>query len=111
MESLCAERSRIVAVLGPAISQKNYEVGPEMVATFKQADVKYDRFFRPAEREGHAMFDLPGFIVSRLFAAGVLGADIGACTYANEERFFSYRRATHRGEADYGRMLSAITLE
>lgn len=111
MEELGAERSRIVAVLGPTISRKNYEVGPELVDAFTRQDATYERFFAPAEREGHAMFDLPAFIVSRLLAAGVLGADIGACTYADEQRFFSYRRATHRGEADYGRLLSAITLE
>lgn len=110
MVSLGAERDRIVAVLGPTISRRHYEVGDEFVATFEKADTDYARYFRPAKREGHAMFDLPGFIVSRLFDAGVLGADLGQCTYADEERFFSYRRATHRGEADYGRLLSAITL-
>lgn len=111
MEKLGAERDQIVAVLGPTISQANYEVGRELVETFEKADPDNARFFNPAEREGHAMFDLPGFIVGRLFAAGVLAADTGLCTYADEERFFSYRRATHRGEADYGRLLSAIRLE
>jgi hypothetical protein len=111
MEGLGADRDRIVAVLGPTISRRNYEVGTELVETFEKADPAYARFFHPGTREGHAMFDLPGFIVARLLASGVLGADTGHCTYADEERFFSYRRATHRGEADYGRLLSAITLE
>ncbi|MCP4382065.1 MAG: peptidoglycan editing factor PgeF [Hyphomicrobiales bacterium] len=110
MESLGAERDRIIAVLGPTISRRHYEVGDEFVASFESANEKNNRFFRPAKRPGHAMFDLPGYIVSRLFNAGVLGADMGLCTYADEDRFFSYRRATHRGEADYGRLLSAITL-
>ena len=111
MGKLGAERERIVAVLGPTISKANYEVGPELIAAFEKADAANGRFFRPSEREGHAMFDLPGFIVAQLLASGVLTADIGHCTYADEERFFSYRRATHRGEADYGRLLAAITLE
>ena len=59
----------------------------------------------------NAMFDLPGYIVARLLSLGVLAADLGLCTYADEDRFFSYRRATHRGDNDYGRLLSAITLE
>jgi copper oxidase (laccase) domain-containing protein len=67
--------------------------------------------YRPADRPGHHMFDLPAYIVSRLTAAGVRAADIGLCTYAEPERFFSYRRTTHRGEADYGRLLSAIAVE
>jgi len=111
METLGAERERIVAVLGPTISKANYEVGPELIAAFDKADAANNRFFRPSQREGHAMFDLPGFIVARLLASGVLAADIRHCTYADEERFFSYRRATHRGEVDYGRLLAAIALE
>ena len=109
MEGLGATRGRIVAVLGPLISQKNYEVGADFVAAF--ADANAERFFKPAVRPGHSLFDLSGFIIARLGAAGVLTADLGLCTYADEARFFSYRRATHRGEADYGRLLSAITLE
>ncbi|WP_421726584.1 peptidoglycan editing factor PgeF [Bauldia sp.] len=110
METLGAQREQIVAVLGPTISRANYEVGADMVAVFEAADEENARFFRPSKRDGHAMFDLPGYIVARLFNAGVLGTDMGLCTYADEERFFSYRRATHRAEADYGRLLSAITL-
>lgn len=111
MESVGAGRDRIVAVLGPTISQRNYEVGPELVATVTAEAAGNARFFRPSERPEHAMFDLPSYIVARLMRAGILAADLGLCTYADEERFFSYRRATHRGEADYGRLLAAIALE
>ena len=112
MEALGAERARIVAVLGPTIGRDNYEVGPDFAARFAQADPENRRFFRPSPgRDGHAMFDLPAYIVARLTAAG-LGTvgDLGLCTYADEERFYSYRRATHRGEPDYGRLISAISL-
>jgi YfiH family protein len=110
METLGARRERIVAVLGPMISQANYEVGPEVIERFQAADPNNSRFFRPSEHPGHARFDLPGYIVARLMGAGIAAADLGLCTYADETRFFSYRRATHRREPDYGRMLSAITL-
>jgi YfiH family protein len=111
MERLGAERARIVAVLGPAISANAYEVGPEFVDRFAAADPENAGFFRPSEREGHALFDLPGYIVARIERAGLHAVhDVGLCTYADETRFFSYRRATHRGEPDYGRLLSAIVL-
>jgi YfiH family protein len=110
MEGLGAKRERIVAVLGPTISKKNYEVGGEFVAAFENADPQNARFFAPATRPGHMMFDLPGYIIARLGAAGVTAADMGLCTYADPERFFSYRRTTHRGEPDYGRLISAIAL-
>jgi YfiH family protein len=111
MESLGARRTHIVAVLGPMISQKNYEVGPEVVAAFEAANPDNRRYFAPAPRPDHAHLDLPGFIIGRLHAAGIAAADLGLCTYADPERFFSYRRATHRGEPDYGRMLAAIVME
>jgi len=111
MENLGAERGRVVAVLGPMIRQDAYEVGPELVAGFREADPGNGRFFRPAGRDGHAMFDLPGYLGARLHAAGVgKVADLGLCTYADERRFYSYRRTTHRGEPDYGRLISAIAL-
>ncbi len=108
MERAGARRDRIRAALGPSISQDSYEVGPEFVDRFLAADPAHDQFFRQAERPGHAYFDLPRFILARLAAAGVRAERIGACTYREEERFFSYRRSTHRGESDYGRQLSAI---
>jgi copper oxidase (laccase) domain-containing protein len=111
MERRGAERARIVAVLGPTISVEAYEVGTEFVARFIEADAANARFFRPSERPGHAYFDLPGYIVARLQRAGLSEVhDVSLCTYADEARFFSYRRATHRGEPDYGRLLSAIVL-
>ncbi len=111
MERLGADRSRIVAVLGPMISARAYEVGPELVANFTDSDDANARFFQPSDRAGHAQFDLAAYIVARLERAG-LGRvhNVGQCTYADEARFFSYRRTTHRGEPDYGRQLSAILL-
>lgn len=111
MEGIGARRGRIVAVLGPTISAAAYEVGPEFVDRFVGTDPDTARWFRPSERAGHSMFDLPGYVVARLVAAGVGRAEsLGLCTYADEARFFSYRRMTHRGEADYGRGVSAITI-
>ena len=111
MEDLGAARERIVAVLGPTIGGGNYEVGPEFMARFTGADAGNAAYFRPSGRDRHHYFDLPGYIVARLRRAG-LGAvgDLGLCTYADPERFYSYRRATHRGEPDYGRLISAIAL-
>lgn len=111
MEGLGAARGDIVAVLGPTISAAAYEVGPEFVTRFTDTDAGHARFFRPSERPGHAMFDLPGFIVMRLGAAGVgAAASLDLCTYGDEARFYSYRRTTHRREPDYGRLVSAIAL-
>jgi YfiH family protein len=111
MERLGARRAHIAAALGPMIRQPNYEVGAELADRFGAADANNAAFFRPAERAGHQMFDLPGYIAARLAAAGVsVVEDIGHCTYADAERFFSYRRSTHRGETDYGRHVNAIAL-
>jgi polyphenol oxidase len=112
MERLGAARERIVAALGPMIRQPNYETGADLRDRFVAADPANGRFFRPAARERHFTFDLAGYVVSRLAAAGVgTIEDLDACTYADTERFFSYRRTTHRGEPDYGRHVSAIVLE
>jgi YfiH family protein len=111
MVALGAAREAIVAVLGPTIGPAAYEVGAEFVNRFVEADAGNERFFGTAERAGHAMFDLPGYIVARLEATGIgEAANMGLCTYSNEASFFSYRRTTHRGEPDYGRQISAITL-
>lgn len=101
--------SRIKAVIGPCISQRAYEVGWAFMESFTDEDPGYQRFFSGGPNE-QPMFDLPGFGLSRLREAGVEAVWIGHCTYADSERFFSYRRSTHRGEADYGRLISAITL-
>jgi purine-nucleoside/S-methyl-5'-thioadenosine phosphorylase / adenosine deaminase len=111
MERLGASRPRIAAALGPMIRQPNYEVGPELVARFTEADDENAKFFRPSSRPGHALFDLAGLIVGRLRRAGVdRFEDLGSCTYADAARFYSYRRATHRREGDYGRHVSAIAI-
>ncbi|MFN0264451.1 peptidoglycan editing factor PgeF [Tepidamorphus sp. 3E244] len=110
MEKLGARRDSIVAVLGPTISRNAYEVGPEFVERFIEADGANRDFFAPSQRDGHAMFDLPAYIARRMESANIAAFhDLGQCTYEDEERFFSYRRTTHRGEADYGRLIAAIT--
>ncbi|MBL0404359.1 peptidoglycan editing factor PgeF [Microvirga aerilata] len=111
MERLGARREATIAVLGPTISQKAYEVGPDFIERFTKEAAGFEHFLGQAEKQGHAMFDLPGFIGARLNAAGI-GAftDLGLCTYSDEERFYSYRRTTHRKEPDYGRLISAIVL-
>jgi polyphenol oxidase len=111
MQACGADRRNITAALGPMIRQPNYEVGPELVARFTAADAANQRFFMPSTRAQHALFDLPGYIAVRLARAGIDRVeDIGECTYGDAARFFSYRRATHRGETDYGRHVNAITL-
>lgn len=114
MESLGARRERVVAVLGPTIGPASYEVGPEFVARFLEQDQTTTRHFRAAqtpeaEAVGKAQFDLPGYAIDRLIRAGVARAYwIGEDTYTAEDRYYSNRRATHREEPDYGRLLSAI---
>ena len=111
MEQLGAERSRIHAALGPMIRQRNYEVGADLIARFAAENSDSRRFFAPAPRESHALFDLAGFIGMRLARAGVQQfEDLELCTYADPGRFFSFRRSTHQGEADYGRNVNAIAL-
>lgn len=110
MERLGATRRQIHAVIGPTISQKAYEVGPEFFDRFRSEDPESLRFFAngPADR---MLFDLPGYGLHRLRAAGVGHAEwTGHCTYSDPARFYSYRRTTHAGEADYGRLISTIRL-
>jgi YfiH family protein len=111
MEDCGADRRRIVVALGPMIRQSSYEVGPEFVAAFQARDGENDRFFAPASRAGHALFDLASYIATRLAAAGIRHIeDLGFCTYSDPARFFSYRRSAHRRESDYGRHINAIAL-
>jgi polyphenol oxidase len=111
MERLGAVRQRMVAALGPMIRQPNYETGTDVWDRFVAADPANARFFRPSTRERHFMFDLAGYVVARLAAAGIgTIEDIEACTYADADKFFSYRRMTHRHEVDYGRHINAIVL-
>ncbi len=110
MERLGARADRVRAAVGPTISQRAYEVGPEFLDRFLVEDRAHGRFFAGAEGD-RCRFDLPGFVLARLREAGVAEAGwIGACTYADPDRFFSYRRATQAGDKDYGRLISAIAL-
>ncbi len=111
MEARGARRADIHIALGPTISGRSYEVGPEFVARFSAEDADYARFFAPSPRAGHAMFDLPAFIAARVARLDVASfEDLGVDTYADEARCFSYRRSVHRQEPDYGRLVSAIAL-
>ncbi|MGD9542642.1 MAG: polyphenol oxidase family protein [Methylocystis sp.] len=111
MEAHGARRADIHVALGPAIGAMSYEVGPEFVARFRDADASFARFFAPTDRDGHATFNLPGFIASRVEALDVASfEDLNVDTYADEARCFSYRRSVHRREPDYGRLVSAIAL-
>ena len=101
--------TRIRAVVGPSISQRAYEVGDDFMDRFLVEDPDSGRFFSGGPN-GRPMFDLPGFGVSRLRDLGVEAEWSGHCTYSDPDRFFSYRRSTHLGEADYGRLISAIAL-
>lgn len=110
MVALGAQRGDIVAVIGPTISQSAYEVGPEFFESFTDDDPASARFFIAGKGDRY-LFDLPAFGLSRLRAAGVGHAEwTRHCTYRDSERFFSYRRTTHAGEADYGRLISTIRL-
>lgn len=111
MERLGARREQILAVLGPTIGQDNYEVGPEYVERFMAGDPGNERYFRPSGRDRHAWFDLNAYTLDRLRRTGVHVQTLDRCTYEDETNFYSYRRATHRGEPDYGRQISAICLE
>lgn len=110
METLGAARGDITAVIGPTISQSAYEVGPEFLDDFIADDPANSRFFGNGDGDRY-LFDLPAFGLHRLRQAGVGHAEwTRHCTYSDPARFFSYRRATHAGEADYGRMISTIRL-
>src|SRR5699024_1711129 len=110
MCALGAERGRIIAAIGPCISIRAYEVGPEFVERFIDDDHENGQFFAggPGDR---AMFDLPGYCLSRLRAADIRDAQwVRHCTFSDPPRFYSYRRAGHQGEPDYGRLVAAIAL-
>jgi YfiH family protein len=112
MQTLGADPARMSAAIGPCIGPQSYEVGLEFLQTFRAADPTNQRFFAPGARPDKRLFDLPGYVLSRLAAAGVGRAEwIGRDTLSEEDWFFSNRRAVHRGESDYGRLLSAISLD
>lgn len=113
IDTMCAhgaQRPHIQAIIGPCISQSAYEVGPEFIARFETHYAGDIDLFKPSNKPGHFMFDLPAFVQRQIERCDVAAAWTGACTYEDEARFFSYRRTTHRGEADYGRQISAICL-
>ncbi|MEL7026328.1 MAG: peptidoglycan editing factor PgeF [Pseudomonadota bacterium] len=110
MEALGATRATTSATIGPSISQRAYEVGPEFFGRFTDEDPEYGRFFSGGKGD-RMQFDLPSFGLHRLRQAGVATANwTGHCTYSDPERFYSYRRSVHAKEADYGRLISAIRL-
>jgi copper oxidase (laccase) domain-containing protein len=111
MEDAGAVRSRIVAAVGPAISEAAYEVGPEFQKAFVSEDPSFARYFSLPSGQTRPHFDLTGFVRRRLHDSGVLSVeDLDCCTYQNESLCFSNRRSVHRGEPDYGRQISAILI-
>lgn len=112
MEALGAKRNRVIAALGPCIWQASYEVGPEFPAPFLAEDDHNSRFFTPAARKGHFMFDLPGYVMARLLRLGVGSVALSpADTCAAPERFFSHRYSTLQGVPRGGNLMSAICLK
>ena len=111
MDECGATRAGITAVLGPTITQTNYEVGADMLDAVLADHPDADAFFAAGTAPEKRQFDLPGFTLATLAKAGVAGSFVGHCTYAEEDLFFSFRRTTHRGETDYGRQLAAIAID
>ena len=110
MEALGARRDRIAAAIGPCIARASYEVDESFIRRFGEHDPANERFFAPG-RPGHYQFDLEAYVAHRLAAAGLNRIELlGLDTYADADRFFSFRRATHRGEPGYGRQVSIIGL-
>jgi len=110
METLGAKRERIAAAVGPCIARASYEVDAGFFRRFAEADPANERFFADGRPE-HFQFDLEAYVAHRLAAAGIRTVEtLGLDTYADERRFYSFRRATHRGEPDYGRQISIIGL-
>jgi YfiH family protein len=112
MVGLGAKPSRIVAAVGPCIGPRSYEVGAEFLGRFRLEAPGSEAFFAAAAAENKHLFNLPAFVQSRLRAAGVDQCEwLGRDTFAEEGEFFSNRRAVHRRQSDYGRLLSAIVIE
>ncbi|MDO8605556.1 MAG: peptidoglycan editing factor PgeF [Phaeospirillum sp.] len=112
MVALGAKPANIVAATGPCIGHRSYEVGPDFPTPFLAEDAANADFFAPSSRPGHALFDLPGYLSRKLARLGLVEVTrVPADTCRDEQRFFSFRRATLRGEPDYGRQLSAIFLD
>lgn len=111
MEHIGADRGRIVAAIGPCIARASYEVDDGFMRRFCEADPVNERFFTEGARASHAQFDIEAYVMSRLAAAGLTRIiALGEDTYSQPDRFFSFRRATHKGEPGYGREISLIGL-
>ena len=111
MERLGAHRDRIAAAIGPCIARASYEVDDGFFRRFAEADPENERFFAAGVRPGHHQFDIEAYVAARLAVAGLVRIEaLGLDTYADDRRFFSFRRATHRGEPGYGRQISLIAL-
>jgi copper oxidase (laccase) domain-containing protein len=111
MEELGAARANIAAAVGPCIAQANYEVGAEFRSRFAGENAANTKYFIPSDRAGHFRFDLEGYVADRLRSAGIDNVNgLSVDTYAREAEFFSFRRATHRSEPNYGRQISVIVL-
>ncbi len=109
LERLGTEKDTICAAIGPCIGPDSYEVLADFIVPFRAQDAGHDMFFKPALREGHFMFDLPGYVSHRLKLSGVTGVSfVNRDTYAEEEAYYSFRRSTHNNEPDDGRQVSAI---
>lgn len=111
MEELGGDRHHITAAVGPCIHQKSYEVGPEFYRSFVDQHSQNDQYFTASPKDRHYLFDLPGFVLGKLSELDLSAVqNVSEDTYLNEDKFYSYRRTTHRKETDYGRGLSAIVL-
>ena len=112
MEKLGAKKENIVAAIGPCIGPLSYEVSADFKKTFLEQDTTNERFFKQAAKEGHFIFNLPGYAVHRLKKAGIETVyDTQQDTLPNEDVYYSYRRSCQRQETDYGRQMSAIVLK
>lgn len=111
METLGARRDRIAAAVGPCIARASYEVDAGFLGRFVEVDPENERFFTGGRRDDHWQFDLEAYVAHRLAAAGIRTVEaLGQDTYAQPDRFYSFRRATHRREPDYGRQISIVGL-
>jgi polyphenol oxidase len=111
MEKLGAKRDRIAAAIGPCIARASYEVDAGFLSRFTEVDPENERFFADGQRSGHHQFDLEAYVAHRLARAGIMRvAALGIDTYSQADRYYSFRRATHAGEPDYGRQISLIAL-
>jgi YfiH family protein len=110
MLGLGAQISNLTAAIGPCIHKNSYEVGPEFLDRFLISDPSNKIYFTSSNRDGYFKFDIVSYVGNKLDTLGISFQTIGKDTYSDDVNFFSYRRATHLGEQDYGRCLSAIVI-